>query len=137
MHTTFQKVDTKLIAHRHIGTIIGPPYARGRYEVIDYVLIGDRWNNGISDIETDIYANIATDHYPQIIKARFKLKGVQHMKIKRDKYDICDEEQRDEMNKTVKTYMIGKANTYENLTEALDKANEENVPKIYMQAIMK
>ena len=42
----------------------------------------------------------ATDHYPQIIKARFKLKGVQHTKEKRDKYDICNEEQRREMNET-------------------------------------
>ena len=129
MNTTFQKVDTKLVTHRHIGTKIGPPYVRGPYEVIDYVVIGDRWNNCIIDIETHIYANIATDHYPQIIKARFKLKGVQRTTEKRDKYDICNEEQRREMDETIKEYMINKSNTYEILTEAFNKAKKEHVPK--------
>ena len=50
------------------------PWRRGGYEVIDYIIIGNMWNNGITDAETHINFNIP-DHFPMITQPRFKLKG--------------------------------------------------------------
>ena len=46
MNTQFQKEDKKLVTYMEMG-VKGGPYERGRYEMIDYILTGERWKNTI------------------------------------------------------------------------------------------
>jgi hypothetical protein len=79
-NTNFNKPDTKLITYRHPGTQ-GPPYVRiegktQRYETLDYILIEDRWKNGVKDTESKIGANIETSHYPLAAKIKINFRAV-------------------------------------------------------------
>ena len=40
------------------------PYDRTGYETLDYMLVPDRWNNSIKNIESDIHSGISSDHCP-------------------------------------------------------------------------
>ena len=53
--------------------------------MIDFWLTSDRWKNTITNIETDIYANLTADHYPMLIYARTKL---QHIQMITDNYGV-------------------------------------------------
>ena len=61
---------------RHAGTEIGPPWTRGRYETLDYFIVADRWKNSVADMESDMLANVDTDHGPVQGTAKVKLKGI-------------------------------------------------------------
>ena len=89
--------------------------------------------NGITDIETDVYANIPSDHFPMIINFRFKLKGIHRFSKTRDKYAECTKEQREALNEDIK-YMINNSKeeiTYDELTDILNTAKEKHMPTIY------
>ena len=64
MNIMFQKGDQKLITHKHSRATLGPPWTRGDYEMIDYIIVANRWNNSVLDVEADIAANIESDHGP-------------------------------------------------------------------------
>ena len=62
------------------------------------------------DIESDVYANIDSDHMPVIGVASAKLKGTRHANGRaRAKYDKRSQEQRDRVN-----FLLGEA--FENTT---------------------
>ena len=52
------------------------PWRRPKFETIDYVLSMRRWKNAVTDVESDVGANINTDHAPLMAKIRIKLKNV-------------------------------------------------------------
>jgi hypothetical protein len=76
INTFFEKPDTKLITHKHAGTELGPPWTRGRYETLDYFIVADRWKNSVTDMESDMLANVDTDHGPVQGTAKVKLKVI-------------------------------------------------------------
>ena len=51
---------------------LGPPYTRGIYEQLDYCLTTERCKKSVLDAESDIHANINSDHYPVRFKVRVK-----------------------------------------------------------------
>ena len=67
----------KFVTHKQPGTIIGPPWTRGRYETLDYVAIGDRWKNCIKDCESDVFSNLTTDHIIINFIVKITLRGIQ------------------------------------------------------------
>ena len=63
-----------------------------------------RWRNTITDIETDVTANISTTHVPLIAELRLKLKIARNKKGKREErkqYIKCQEEDFDKYNEYV------------------------------------
>ena len=93
MNTIFQKTEHKVIPYRHPGTNISPPYVRSdttttpvkpRFETLDYWLTINRWKNSVKNVETDITANITTDHFPMIATIRTKLKANNERARERD-----------------------------------------------------
>ncbi len=94
MNTYFRKPEQPIITYKdnkaHPG---GPPYTRECFEMIDYVIIPNRWKNSIKHVESDIHANINTDHFPIKVKIIIDLKA----KYVKDKttyeYDECLEYQ--------------------------------------------
>ena len=42
MNTTFEKPDEKLMTHRENFTNREPPYTRGNYETLDYIIVPER-----------------------------------------------------------------------------------------------
>ena len=106
LNTTFQKPNTKLITYRAPTLNWGPPGTRHRYETLDYCLIQDRWKNAAKDSESDVTANIDSDHFPLKTTFKFKLK-VEPTKKKnnRNKYLICNEAQQTSPNTQLKTIM--------------------------------
>ena len=100
INTMFDKVESRKVTYkqdkRHPG---GPPWTRGKYEVLDYVAINRRWRNAARNAETDVHANVDTDHYPLIIDLQVRLKAREERKrVNRKKYMKCSEEQRDAFN---------------------------------------
>jgi len=91
----FEKPDKKLLTYHQPSVNLGPPYKRGPYETLDYVVATDRWKNAIQDVESDVEANVASDHYPlwwtACIKFRRKAKS-EDMINKRIKLKPCSEE---------------------------------------------
>ena len=74
-NTFFDKPPTQLITFRETSNpSSGPPYIRGKFEVLDYVLVPHRWRNSIRNVRSDMKANIPSDHYPLISTLRIRLK---------------------------------------------------------------
>ena len=80
-NTMFDKVESKKVTFRqdkqHLG---GPPWVRGKYEVLDYATINRRWRNAARHAETDALANVSTDHYPLIVDLQVRLKAQEQRK---------------------------------------------------------
>ena len=74
INTRFQKNDTKLVTWKAIGTRTGDPLCRAHYDQLDYILIPNRWKNGITNAESDMEANIDSDHFPVWAACCFNLK---------------------------------------------------------------
>ena len=74
-NTFYQKLDRFLLTHRHANAELGPPWTRGRYETVDYIVVNKKWRNTIQDVGADIMSNLPTDHAPLIIKTETKLKA--------------------------------------------------------------
>ena len=57
----------------------GPPYVRGIFETLDYILAGNRWKSCITNIENDTDANIETSqvlqHVPLIADIKIRIKS--------------------------------------------------------------
>ena len=59
MNTCFKKRPEKLITYKEDKSSAGgAPFTRGKYEVLDYVLVPSRWKKAILNVESDIYANL-------------------------------------------------------------------------------
>ena len=136
MNTMFEKPSTKLITHRHASAQYGPPWTRGRYEVLDYIVIGQRWKNVVTNAESDTAANIPSDHFPLKFHIRLKLKAVGNRSTKqRLKFDPCSREQRNEYNRITLQNIEGlraqgQPLTYDQLVLIYRKAQNEQLPKI-------
>lgn len=52
----------------------GPPWCRPRFETLDYIIVSNRWTNGVINVEAVLSAHITTDHFPLTATLRFKLK---------------------------------------------------------------
>ena len=77
-NTKFQKEDEKLATWKAMGTQTGDPMDRQHYDQLDYILVPKRWSNGMLNAESDLGANINTDHAPVWSTCRFKLKKIEH-----------------------------------------------------------
>ena len=73
MNTLHDKPNEKLITYHAPSSELGPPYERGKYETLDYCVTTERWKNTVQDVESDMKANITSDHYPLWWKTRLKL----------------------------------------------------------------
>ena len=75
-NTLFEKPPQKLITYKeNKAHPRGPPWTRYPYETLDYILVQNRWKNSITNLESDVYANIASDHFPLWMRIRIKLKA--------------------------------------------------------------
>eukprot|EP00975_Prorocentrum_lima_P054848 11497894-Prorocentrum_lima.AAC.1 len=77
MNTFFPKPVSKLVTYRELWADSGPPYERGRYETLDYVLAPQRWRNCVRDVTNDLLCNVFTPHYPLIARLDIRLKALQ------------------------------------------------------------
>ena len=66
MNTRFQKAPQQLATWCKPGAKKGDPMDRQHYDQIDYILATNRWKNGIVNVESELHANIDTDHAPEI-----------------------------------------------------------------------
>ena len=73
-NSLFQKTPRKLITWRTRGTKEGDPENRQYYDQLDYITVPTRWQNGVKDCESDLEANIDSDHAPVWATCQFKLK---------------------------------------------------------------
>ena len=71
-NTLFHKHPSKLITWKTMGAKAEDPLDRQHYDQIDFILIPKRWRNGIMDAESDLTANIDSDHAPVWVKCKFK-----------------------------------------------------------------
>eukprot|EP00975_Prorocentrum_lima_P059413 12454353-Prorocentrum_lima.AAC.1 len=71
----FQKADKALITYREIGTGFDPPFTRGRYETLDYILISGRWRNSVQNVFSDFEAAVYSDHRPLLATIQIKFKA--------------------------------------------------------------
>ena len=74
-NTWFQKGDSKLATHRAPETTPQSPLKRPFYDTIDYWLVSQRWKNSIANCDSDITANVKSDHCPLTITINLKLKA--------------------------------------------------------------
>ena len=72
--------------------------------MFDYIIVGERWKNSIIDCESDMYANVSSDHGPVKATARVKLKAMHKAKHKKNKYEKCTTERKFEVNDALKTH---------------------------------
>ena len=101
MNTTFQKPEHKLITWKTPGTRNFTFMSRPHFEMIDYHCTQTRWKNTVKNIETDIYANITSDHYPQWSTIQTKLQAITKQRTARPKYIKCTDQQRSDFNHNI------------------------------------
>ena len=98
-NTRFCKPDFKLATWRTMGTTKEHPLCRQSYDQIDYILTPKRWQNGIKDVESDLKANIDSDHAPVWAKCHFKLKRIaQGQHTMRQRVDPIEDHRKEEFN---------------------------------------
>lgn len=64
MNTMFRKQDMCKITYADKDLPDGRPYQIFKYEVLDYIIIFQGWDNTIKDVTCDPHPNVYTDHYP-------------------------------------------------------------------------
>ena len=74
----FQKPPATLATWTKPGTQKEDPYDRQHYDQIDYILTTRRWRNGFRNVESELRANIDSDHAPVTAITNFKFKKIQH-----------------------------------------------------------
>ena len=72
--TRFPKPPKKLATWKAMSTKKEDPWDRQHYDQIDFILTPKRWQNGIKDSESNMEANIDTDHAPVWVKCKYNLK---------------------------------------------------------------
>jgi exonuclease III len=81
MNTMFEKEEKKKVTFKqdkgHAG---GPPWKRGTYEMLDYVTTSRRWRNAVVNVETDVHANVDTDHFPLVVDLQVRLNAQEKRK---------------------------------------------------------
>ena len=71
------KKKTKQLTFRHMETTHGPPWTRQNgYEMLDFILVPERWKNTVANAESDTSGFIPTDHYPIIAEIKIRLKAI-------------------------------------------------------------
>ena len=129
-NAVFQKPIEKLATYRSNTTVLGPPWNRGRYETLDYVLVGNRWKNTVEDIETDPSACVDSDHFPMKFMLKVKLKANQRKEMNpRLKLEKCTVQQRYEFNRQLKN-QLGENPDHECLAESAKEMANKVIPKI-------
>ena len=99
VNTHFEKANNVLWTYRFPQAELGPPWSRGRYETLDYIITSHRWKNCIIDVETDPEAPLDSDHFP--FNAILILEFVNIKKLttlNRPKYDECNKQQKEALN---------------------------------------
>ena len=128
MNTFFYKQEEKLITYKedkaHLG---GPPYNRSKYETLDYVLVPNRWKNTIKDVESDVHAEINSDHYPMKIRVQINLKAEVLNVGRREKweYTSCNNEERDRYNNKLKVENEGRKD-YNGIKEWIHRGGNQH-----------
>jgi hypothetical protein len=131
MNTFFYKQEEKLITYKedkaHLG---GPPYNRSKYETLDYVLVPNRWKNAIKDVESDVHAEINSDHYPMKIRVQINLKAEVLNVGRREKWEYtgCNNEERDRYNNKLKVENEGRKD-YNGIKEWIHRGATSTIPK--------
>jgi len=131
MNTFFQKPNNKLLTYHMPTNNLGPPYKRGIYEQIDYCLTTERWKNSVLDAESDVHANINSDHYPIRFKVKVKFRRKTKEEVsqnKRAKFEPCGEELNEEINRDVYN-IINEADNLKDWKEKCKKLVNEKFPK--------
>ena len=111
---------------KQIGT--EPPYTKGRFDTIDYLITTRRWRNSFKNAYTDIHAGIDTDHYPLIAEVHVNLKANYRPAVQRHKYVQCTDEQRQGYNTALSDNKPANPN-HANITEWIKSIGENNIIK--------
>ena len=125
-----KKTDEKLITYQAPSdTPREPPFCRPRYETLDYILTPQRWKNTVLDCESDIKANINSDHFPLVAKIQLKLKALRNPKDKTTKVEYleCTEYNFNYYNEKLQTETKFGSNLLE-WQNTLLEATEECIP---------
>jgi len=138
MNTFFSKPDYQLCTYHEIGNFDGPPWKRGRYETLDYVLAQQRWKNCVKNCQSDIYAGITTDHYPLIATFAINLKKMQSQAQKAQrKYKNMTIEENQKFNTEV-SRTLGQEWTYQSLiqkSESMLAEIPQHLPQKHLEDI--
>ena len=59
---------------------------KGRFDVIDYIIVHKRWQNSIKNTYSDIHSGIDSDHYPLIAEVAVRLKAQYRHQVVRNKF---------------------------------------------------
>ena len=85
---------------KNTGT--GPPYTKGRFDVIEYIIVPKRWQNAIKNVYSDIWSGIDTDHYPIIADIRVSLNAEYRYTTPKTRYIKCTDVQQDKLEQGLK-----------------------------------
>ena len=127
-NTDFEKPNYKKVTFKKVGETEGGPWDDTKYAEIDHVLIKEKSKNMITDVESDIKANIDTDHYP--IKWNFTQKLKKRQKEEqRYKYAMETEEDKEKYNEQLKEELSIQKKDLEGITKAILKATRRTWTK--------
>ena len=76
MSTRFQKPPHQLATWTKPGTGKGDPLDRQHYDQLDCILTPKRWKNGFKNVESELFANIDSDHAP--VTAKIQIQSSPH-----------------------------------------------------------
>ena len=101
-NTTFRKPTQKKCTFKKWDREPGPPWNQEKYREIDWILVNNRGENSITDIETDTQANISSDHFPVLWKSKLKLSKPETSTERNTRYNIPNEEQAKQLTEQCK-----------------------------------
>lgn len=111
-NTLFPKRPERLITYRIDKTAgTAPPYVKGRFDTIDYIITHRKRKNTITNIHSDIGSGIDSDHYPLLATVTISLKANYRQHTPKPKYYQCTEAQQKQLNTYLSdTKPFGKTN---------------------------
>ena len=130
-NTFYVKTPDKLAAYIHDKAAATKlPLTKPTFEVVDYILIHQRWRNAIKDINSDTAAGIDSDHYPLVADVKVSLKAQYMPRITKTRYFPCTEAQAEQLNERLagSSKAVFIANN-KNITQWIKTAAEEIMTK--------
>ena len=129
INTYFKKVPEQQITYKldkQAGT--QPPWTKGRFDVTDYIMTTSRWKNSIKDVQSHIWADIHSDHYPITARIKVNLKANYRNNRKRHKYLRCSDAQQQSYNNKLNT-TIPQDRDFSDISQWIQSAAADHVPQ--------
>ena len=103
------------------------PYTKGRFDVIDYIIVHKRWQNRVKNVYSDITSGINSDHYPLVADIKINLKAEYNKQKEQLLFQPCNMAEQSSFQRATRPHTARNNNTHHDwrLDQRSSSANDD------------